>query len=147
MVRRTATSLATENFSPRTRTLRKKVKRLEGDERMVFEVTDVMERARLKQSWARNHSGPTAAAARIMTQGDVLSGGAAVADINPILSPDWPGSTSRVSSVRECASARGERGTALVELTAGGLKTLNVPWSSALGLHRLHQRRYISRGD
>ena len=62
-VSRTATSLASAKFSPSRKTLKKKVKRLEAEERMVFDVTDVSSSDVLKHSCARNHSGATAAAA------------------------------------------------------------------------------------
>ena len=56
-------SLGMVNFSPITNTLKKNVNRLAGDDRIVLDVTDVIDSDMLKQSCARNQSGATAAAA------------------------------------------------------------------------------------
>jgi len=47
------------NLSESRRTENRNVKSEEADERIVFDVTDVLERDMLNVSWAKNHRGAT----------------------------------------------------------------------------------------
>lgn len=47
------------NLSESIRTENKNVKSEDADERIVFDVTDVLERDMLNVSWAKNHKGAT----------------------------------------------------------------------------------------